>query len=146
MGRYIDWADVTGRYQDFANAADSTRAEGYFIPYAEAVVDGRLAVKYTVPFSPAPYIVKDLCIDLAYYKATLRQDGSKAIGDSIEERFKSILNGELILTTSDGVLSTTGNQAWVSNTYHTSFGPDSEVLWQVDTQWVQDIQDERGQF
>lgn len=150
MGRYINWADVTGRYGDFAKGPDATQAAASFIPQAEAEVDGRLAVKYTVPFSPAPnapYLVQDLCIDLAYYKATIRQETSKAIGDSLESRFKAIIDGTLLLTTSSGTLvSEQGATAWVSNSYHSSFGPDSEVNWRVDSNWINDAMNARGQL
>ena len=146
MGRYIDWADVTGRYSDFAKGPDALQANTSFVPQAEAEVDARLAVKYTVPFSPAPYLVQDVCIDLAYYKATIRQESSKAIKTYIDERFEAILNGTLVLTTSEGVVSGTGNFAWASNSYHTSFGPDSEQNWRVSSQWIEDIQGERGQL
>lgn len=146
MGRYINWADVTGRYGDFAKGPDATVAAASFIPQAEAEVDGRLAPKYTVPFSPAPYLVQDLCIDLAYYKATIRQEGSKIIGESLEKRFKAIIDGTLLLTTSAGTVAEDGATAWVSNSYHSSFGPDSEVNWRVDSNWINDAMDARGQL
>lgn len=147
MGRYITWADVTGRYGDYAKGPDATQAAASFIPQAEAEVDGRLAVKYTVPFSPAPYLVQDLCIDLAYYKATIRQEGSKSIGESLEARFKAIIDGTLLLTTSSGtVISEDSATAWVSNSYHSSFGPDSEVNWRVDSNWILDAMGSRGQL
>lgn len=147
MGRYINWSDVTGRYTDFAKGPDATQANASFVPQAEAEVDGRLAVKYTVPFSPAPYLVKDLCIDLAYYKATIRQEGSKVIGDSLETRFKGILDGTILLTNSAGeLIEQRSATAWVSNSYHSSFGPDTEVNWRVDSNWINDAMDERGQL
>lgn len=146
MGRYINWADVTGRYGDFAKGADATVAAAAFIPQAEAEVDGRLAPKYTVPFSPAPYLVQDLCIDVAYYKATIRQEGSKLLGESLEQRFKAIINGTLLLTNSGGAIQESGGAAWCSNSYHSSFGPDSEVNWRVDSNWINDAMDARGQL
>lgn len=146
MGRYITWADVTGRYTDFAKGPDASVAEASFVPQAEAEVDARLAVKYTVPFSPAPYLVKDLCVDLAYYKATIRQESSKLIGDYIASRFKALIDGTMVLTNSAGVVGATGNYAWASNSYHSSFGLDSEVNWAVDSQAVYDIRDARGQI
>lgn len=146
MGRYITWTDVTNRYVDFAKGPDATLAEAAFVPQAEAEVDGRLAPKYTVPFSPAPYIVKDLCVDMAYYKATIKQESSKVILESLERRFKAIIDGTLILTNSGGTIAAAGNFAWASNSYHTSFGLDSEVNWRVDSQQIGDIQDARGQI
>lgn len=143
MGRYISWADVTGRYNDFAKGPDATVAETSFVPQAEAEVDARLAVKYSVPFSPAPYLVKDLSIDLAYYKATIRQESSKLIKEYIDARFKAIIDGTMVLTNSAGVIGATGNFAWASNSYHSSFGLDSEVNWSVDSGAISDIQDAR---
>ena len=146
MGRYIDWVDVTNKYKDWPKAADATLAAASFIPQAEAEVDGRLAVKYSVPFSPVPYIVQDLCCDVAYYKATIRQEGSEIVKKYIDERSKAIIDGTLVLTTSAGALTPTGNTAWASNSYHSSFGMDSEINWHVSTVAVQDIQDARGQL
>lgn len=146
MGRYIVWTDVTNRYADFAKGPDSTTGEAAFIPQAEAEVDARLAPKYTVPFSPAPYLIKDLCVDLAYYKATIKQESSKLIKEYLDARFKAIIDGTLLLTTSAGVVAGTGGFAWASNSYHSSFGLDSEVLWQVDTRQTGDLQSARGQL
>lgn len=146
MGRYINWADVTARYVDFAKGFDATNADAAIVPHAEAEVDGRLAAKYTVPFTPAPYLVKDLCVDLAYYKATIKMESSKAILDSLEARFKAINDGTLVLTTSDGLVASATGGGWAANSYHSSTGMDSEVLWQVDTQSIQDLQTRRGQL
>jgi hypothetical protein len=143
MGRYITWADVTGRYNDFAKGPEASTAELSFVPQAEAEVDGRLAVKYSVPFSPAPYLVKDLSIDLAYYKATIRQESSKLIGEYLEKRFQAIIDGTLILSNSLGTVGAVGNMAWASNSYRSSVGPDSEVNWSVDPQAIEDAQSAR---
>lgn len=146
MGRYILWTDVTNRYVDWAKGPDSTIGEAAFIPHAEAEVDARLAVKYSVPFSPAPYLVKDLSVDLAYYKATIRQESSKLLKDYIDARFKAIIDGTLLLTNSAGVVAGTGGFAWASNSYHSSFGMDDETLWRVDSQQTYDLQSARGQI
>lgn len=145
MGRYITWADVSNKYGDFAKGPDATAANSLHVPAAEAEIDGHMAAKYTVPFSPAPYVVRDLCIDLAYYKATARQEGSKLIKEYIDARVKAIIDGTLVLTNSDGAIASAGNLAWASNSYHSAFGLDSEVNWQVDTYAITDLQDRRGQ-
>lgn len=145
MGRYIDWADVSNRYGDWAKGPDATIAGTIFIPQAEAEVDGRLAVKYSVPFvnSPAPELIRDLCIDLAYYKATIKQETSKPIWASLEERFKAILAGNLLVVTSAGALGGTADYTWGSNSYHSSFGPDDPINWSVDPDWIEAAQDAR---
>lgn len=146
MGRYITWADVTGRYTDFAKGPDATVANQWYVPQAEAEVDARLAVKYSVPFSPAPYLVQDLSIDLAYYKATIRQESSKLLKEYIDERFAALIDGTMVLTNSLGVVGATGNFAWASNSYHSSFGLDGETNWNVDSQAIYDYQSGRGQL
>jgi phage gp36-like protein len=145
MGRYINWADVTGRYVDFATGPDASIAEAAFVPHAEAEVDARLAPKYSVPFTPAPYLVKDLSIDLAYYKATIKQKGSEALKVYIDARFKAIIDGTLILTTSAGPVASLSGGGWASNSYHSSFGLDNEINWRVDSNAVYDQQSARGQ-
>lgn len=145
MGRYIDWSHVTGRYPTVANRADSTGTGSYFLEMAEYEVDGRLAPLYTVPFSPAPLVVKDLCIDLIYYKMNILQESVEPLKTSLDERFEAILNGTLLLTNSAGSLLTTPpNGAWISNSYHSMFGPDSPANWSVDSNWIQDAVDARG--
>jgi phage gp36-like protein len=149
MGRYISWADVTNKYKDFAKGPDATLANSLHVPQAEAEIDGRLAVKYAVPFSAAPnapYLVQDLCIDLAYYKASIRQESSKLIKEYIDQRIEAIINGTLLLTTSAGPVAASGNFAWASNSYHSSVGPDSEVNWRVDSSWITYAQGARGQY
>lgn len=146
MGRYITWADVSNKYGDFAKGPDATQANSLHVPAAEAEVDGYMAVRYTVPFSPAPYVVRDLCVDIAYYKATIRQEGSKLLKDYIDDRVKAIINGTLLLTNSDGALSAPGSTPWASNSYHSAVGFDNEVNWSVDSQQIQDLQNLRGQL
>lgn len=144
MGRYIDWSHVTGRYSDAAKAGDSNDVGSYWINMAEFEVDGRLAKLYTVPFSPAPLVVQDLCIDLTYYKMNILQEKVVPLKKSIDERFESILNGTLVLTNSIGsLLSSPPNAAWISNSYHSMFGPDSDAKWRVDSQWILDAEDDR---
>lgn len=143
MGRYIQWTDITARYHEFPKTFDSIKADTALIPQAEAEVDGRLAAKYTVPFTPAPYLVQDLSIDLAYYKMIFGSDRAEALKTYIDDRFRSIIDGTLVLTTSAGAVGQTGVYAWASNSYHTSFGPDSEINWQVSSQWIDDVQSAR---
>lgn len=150
MGRYIDWADVTGRYADVAKMTGAEAVSSYWLGYAESELDARLACKYTVPFSPAPPLVKDLAIDLTYYRMTIRQKGSELIKEFIDERLTGLIAGTITLTDSSGIaVSESATAAWSEQDksgYHTAFGPDSELNWRVSSAWVQDVQGERGQL
>lgn len=146
MGRYIEWDDVANSYPDWPKATSANTVGNLWIPRAEAEVDARLAPKYTVPFSPVPDIVRDLAIDLAYYKLVFASDKGKALWESLKERFESILDGSMLLTTSAGAIST-GDRAWSTHqNYPTQFGVDSDVNWQVSSAWAEDQQEARGQI
>lgn len=137
MGRYIAWDDVVAAYKSVAKEFDSAEANAYCVR-AEDEVDARLAPVYTVPFSPGsvnvPGAVRDLCIDLAYYKMAWRQDGMEPLYMSIQDRFKAIIRGDMALTTSAGVVARSGT-AWVSTSYSGSFGVDDELNWSVSSDW-----------
>lgn len=104
MGRYIDWQDVTNKYADMATkgGADETRAS--FLTTAEDEVDTWLAPYYSVPFTPCPGVVRDLSIDIAYYKATVLRKGSDLLWKYIERRLKAIQDGTMQLTVSGSVI------------------------------------------
>lgn len=139
MGRYIDWAMVTGRYQDAAKLAGDGPMGSYWLSGAEYEVDGFLASRYTVPFTPAPPIVQDLCIDLTYYKMTIQQKNSEKLWKYIEKRIEMIINGTLVIGTSGPA-----GVAWSSaEGHHTSFGPDDPINWRISSSWAQDVEEAR---
>jgi phage gp36-like protein len=142
MGRYINWDDVANSYPDWAKAASASSVGNLWIPRAEDEVDARLATKYTVPFSPTPGVVRDLCIDLAYYKLVFATEKGKELKESLKERFQAILEGEMILTVSGTVLAS--DTAWSTHqNYHGTFGVDSDLNWQTSERWQEDQQDAR---
>jgi phage gp36-like protein len=142
MGRYINWDDVANSYPDWAKAASASSVGNLWIPRAEDEVDARLAPKYTVPFAPTPGVVRDLCIDLAYYKLIFASDKGKELKESLKERFDAILNGEMILTVSGTVLAS--GTAWSTHQgYHGTFGVDSDLNWKTSERWQEDQQDAR---
>ncbi len=137
MARYITWKDVVDRYADAAKAQGGSEAvKTNYITGAEDEVDGRCAVKYTVPFSPVPGIVRDLCVDLAYYKMILKNPkAAKELKSYIDDRFKSIIDGTLVLTTSAGLIEAQ-DKAWSTDQYGTAFGVDRDENWRVPSDWV----------
>lgn len=143
---YIDWARVAGKYPDIAPKFDSSQANSYWIPASQNEVDARLAIRYSVPFSPCPEMIADLVVDLTYYKMTYRNENQEALKKYIDERFTGLLNGTIALVTSAGVITDTSNFAWSSNSYHTSFGPDGPENWRVSSQWIDDVRNDRGQL
>ena len=152
MGRYIEWDDVAARYRNVAKEFDSPTAYAGFIYGAEAEVDARLADKYTVPFSATslgiPDLVRDLSVDLTYYRMAWRTDEADKILKRIESIFDSLNKGSLKLVTSAGAYPTIDDSdavAWSSSqNHHSSFGPDDSVNWAVSSQWMQAAEDARG--
>lgn len=143
MGRYIDWADIAGRYVDVTKIGGAEAVASHWISYSEADIDARLAVAFTTPFSPAPDVIKDLCIDMAYYRMTMRQKNSEVIKAFIDERLTGLINGTIVINASspnDGVLAW-GEQNQTG--YHTAFGPDGELNWTPSSAFIQDVQDQR---
>lgn len=78
MGRYITWADVTGRYPSMLTRAGASEGDTAYVPFAENYVDMGLAPKYSVPFSSNNTTVKDLAIDVCMAKAYMFSDPDKA--------------------------------------------------------------------
>lgn len=131
-GRYITWADVVGKYGEVQKDKDAKQADNYFIVGAEAQVDASLAAKYTVPFSPAPAMVRDLCIDLTFIKMNIRSKNMKPLIDDFNARIKGLQDGSLILADS-GTNFGTPNAAWISNSYRSAFGHDRDINWRPST-------------
>lgn len=152
MGRYIEWDDVTARYRNVAKEFDSPSAFAGFIDGAEAEVDARLADKYAVPFSASslgvPALVRDLAVDLTYYRMAWRSDEAEKILSRLQSIFDAVNNGSMKLVTSSGVYPTTDDSdavAWASSQgYHSSFGPDDPVNWSPSSSWMQYAEDQRG--
>lgn len=147
--RYIDWSNVTNRYRDVANAVDAVDGQESYIAGAEAEVDARLAQKYTVPFTNtptlAPDLIKDLSIDLTYYKIWLGKKPNEDLKEYIDERFKGLLDGTLTLVSSGGVVVDQLSFAWSDRSdYHTSFGVDDPTNFKVSDDWMDDNSDARG--
>lgn len=146
MGRYIEWDDVANTYRDWAKEVSANSIGNLWIPRAEDEVDGRLAPIYTVPFTPVPGLVRDLCIDLAYYKLMFATEKGKALKESLDDRFEAILEGRLMITTSIGQVPT-GDRAWSTHQgYPTAFGVDPDINWRVSSAQAFDEQEARGQI
>lgn len=147
--RYIDWADVVNRYSDVARIGGAESVSSSHLQFAEAEVDARLSVLYTVPFTPAPPLVKDLCIDLTYWRMTMRQKGSEVIKKYIDERIEGLIGGTIVLTDAAGAVLPQNQEslAWSEQNqtgYHTAFGPDYELNWMPSSAYIADVDETRG--
>ena len=144
MGRYINWADVVGRYSQINKLGGAEQVGSNFIDYAEAEVDARLACAYTVPFdtsSGAPTTVKDLAIDLTFLKATFGKEKSWGrMNTAMDKRIKMICDGEIQIIGADGdPLAQIGGTVWGSTMNYTPiFGMGDTLDFVVDTDRIDD--------
>lgn len=146
MSRYIDWEDVANSYPDWTKAVSANTVGNLWIPRAEDEVDARLAPRYSVPFTPVPGVVRDLCIDLAYYKLVFASEKGKELKESLKERFEALLDGSMVLTMSGSPLPST-DQPWSTHMdYPSQFGVDDPVNWLPSSAWAMDQQEARGQI
>lgn len=128
MGRYIDWSLLVGRYPDAAKMGGAEAVHSAWLYGVEAEIDARLGARYTVPFSPAPDLVKDLCVDLLYARMTARQDGSEVIYERVMDTLKAMVAGTITLPGVDPAAGGAGS-TFVSNSYRSAFGPDDPINW-----------------
>lgn len=131
MGRYANWADVTGRYKDAATIVGAEGIGSYFLSAAEGETDGRLAGLYSVPFTPTPEVVKDLVVDLTYYKMIILRKDAALLKDYIDARFSDIISGTLTLTSSGVALGQSAEgSAWGTHQgYHAPFNASDPITW-----------------
>lgn len=122
MSRYINWEDVTTKYANAAKGGGANEQRAPYMDAAEDEIDAWLAPYYTVPFTPCPGVVKDICVDLSAYKLLIRSKESKAIWDYIMLRIKAIQDGTILLVVSGTVIEKAG-QARVYRTAMVSSGP-----------------------
>jgi len=152
MSQYINFADVANRYPKVSEkvGAGVAEIEGYIMG-AEAEVDAALASIYNVPFIPGssnvPYLVRDICIDLTYWKAMGWQNEKlgKVQKDYIDARLVAISAGKVQLTNSMGLM--TQGPAFAGATSdgtRSSFGVDPVENWSVSEAWQDSFVNDRS--
>lgn len=141
---YATWQDLAARYKKFAEDYDSSEAQIGFMNGADADIDARLSLRYVVPFNPVPSAIKDIAIDLAYWKMTIGQESAKELKKYIDQRLDSLSAGSTSLVVSGTLLGTLENLPW-SDTMNrrTQFGVDAPENWNVSADWEDDEQDKR---
>lgn len=144
MSTYCTWQELAARYKKIAEDYDNEEAVSGFITGASDDVDARLSVRYTTPFSPVPGAVKDIVIDLAYFKMIFGQEQAKPLKEYIDERLNALVCGSATLVVSGSQLATNDVTAW-SDTMNrrTVFGIDDSTNYSVSCDWQEDQQNER---
>lgn len=120
---YITYDELIARYAALGTSSASN-VNSDLIYYASIEINGLLGSHFTVPFTANHPTIKDLTIDLAYYKNLRGKDPEKAekLRESIMDRIESIKSGEEAIYTGSGTLemsSTPNADIWSSTQdYH----------------------------
>ena len=148
MGRYIRWNNVVGRYSSLSDIGGADDVSSNYIQYAEVEIDGRLAPKFTTPFSSNNLTVKDLCIDLVYAKAgNLNIEDYDKLMDRIDKRIERLLAGEENMMTNSGdtLQQSIGGTVWSSTQNYTpTFGHGAVEDFVVDPDLIDDEENARS--
>ena len=147
MGRYINWEDVIDRYPELNTLGGADQQSSAYIVYSEAYVDGVLSPTFTPPFSSNNMIVRDLCIDMCYWRAArFKLDDAVQVKSSFFETVGLLKDGQLQMYDEAGSLipAVEKSLAW-SNTmsYHTAFGMDDVTNWTIDEDQADDDEAKR---
>lgn len=149
---YVDYEDVIARYSVLKTWGKSeSEVTSDLIYYAEMELNGRLASHFSVPFSVAHPTVKDLTIDLCYYKALITKDPEKAekIHDAVIGRIDAIKEGKEYIYTGSGTVipSGAGQEIWSPimefHPVHSMLDAESPFT-QIDSSLIEDLEDERS--
>ena len=103
---YITYQELLTRYPQFKSwhEGNESLVNSFAIYYAESELNARLAPAFSVPFSPAPSVIKDLTFDLTYAKMmrSLNPDDYTKLYDSVVERIQNFVDGVEIIVTDSG--------------------------------------------
>lgn len=149
---YVDYEDVIARYSVLKTWGKSeSEVTSDLIYYAEMELNGRLASHFSVPFSVAHPTIKDLTIDLCYYKALITKDPEKAelIHDAVIGRIDDIKEGKEYIYTGSGTVIPAGasQEIWSPimdfHPVHSMLDAESPFT-QIDSALIEDLEDERS--
>lgn len=147
MGRYIDWEDVINRYPELNTLGGADELSSSYIVYSEAFVDGSLSTHFTPPFSNNNMIVRDLTIDMCYWRAArFKLDDAVQVKSSFFETIGLLKDGQINMFDEAGTLIPSLDKSFVySNTqsYHSAFGMDPVEDWTIDEDQIIDDSDKR---
>ncbi len=150
---YITYEEVIARYpviESWGRQAMDVSSD--LIYYAEVEINGLLGTHFTVPFGGSHPTIKDLTIDLAYYRAALTKDGDKAerIRKRVMDRIAAIIAGKEAIYTDSGTIlgmDTAAVPIWSNvDDYHPAFSMlDAESEYShVSSAMLEDLEAERS--
>ena len=126
MGRYIEWDDVVDRYPALSSLGGSDELTPTFIDYSESFIDGLLASNFTVPFSNNNMTVRDLSIDICYFRAgRFKLEDAAAVYSTTMMTINMLNSGKLQMINTSGELIAINQSGRVYSTtqsYHSAFG------------------------
>lgn len=133
----VSWSDTTLRYGELSKLPDvSSASQVAMIQQAEAMVTGRLASRFTPPFSSNNLTVADLTIDAVFIQTqmTRQPDKAKSLLNWFNDRVGDLLSGAAQMVTSSGEIAATtnGEPVWSSTEDdHPVFGMSHPLNWEV---------------
>lgn len=123
------WSDVIAIYPELGTLKNATSPEQHSIllSRAEGYVHGRLASKFTTPFSSNNYTARDLVFDTLYVQNIMFNQPAKGkvAKDALEAKFNMLLDGKMQMMDVSGTVCSVpaGEPAWSSTKdYHPVFG------------------------
>lgn len=144
MSSYCTWQELAARYKKIAEDYDTAEAQTGFITGASDDIDARLSVRYSTPFNPIPGAIKDIAIDLAYWKMIVGQEQAKPLKEYIDQRLNALVCGSASLVVSGTVLATTDALPWSDTmTRRTEFGIGDPTDFSVSADWIDDQANDR---
>ena len=104
---YVNYEEVITRYPIIKTYGKTeTEVNSDLIYYSDIELNGMLGSHFSVPFSDSHPTVKDLTIELCYYRAIRTKDPKKAelIHDAVIGRIEKIKKGEELIYTGSGTV------------------------------------------
>jgi len=143
MGRYINWDDVIDRYPELNTLSGADELSSAYIVYAESFTDGMLAGTYTVPFSNNNVIVRDLSIDMTYWRATrFKLENAVDVRSAYFITVDQLVDGTLTMVDDAGTIIPALKKKIglfsTTESYHSSFGMHLPEEWHIDEDNIDD--------
>jgi hypothetical protein len=150
---YITYQELLARYPQFKSwhEGNESLVNSFAIYYAESELNGRLAPAFSVPFSPAPSMIKDLTFDLTYARMMRSLDPDKytEFYDSVVERIQGVVDGAAVIVTDSGtqlLAALPAGEIWSStmnyHPVHSMLDAESEYT-RVSSEQLYDLENER---